>query len=127
MKKQDIRVLLVDDEVSLIEAIEKLLMGQGYQVSTATSGQEAIELCRRENFDILFLDVNMPDLNGLETYKRLKEFISETPVVMITGYGRSLKHLIEEARQLGVKACIDKPFRIKQITDCIVSYAPHDD
>jgi CheY-like chemotaxis protein len=127
VKKQDIRILLVDDEVSLIEAIEKLLTGQGYQVSTASSGQEAIELCRRESFNIVFLDVNMPELNGLETYKRLKEHMPEAPVVMITGYGRSLKHLIEEARQLGVKACIDKPFRIKQITDCIMTYAPHED
>ena len=123
--EKNIKVLLVDDEVSLVSAIEKLLTLEGYQVSTAASGKEAIDKCTESSFDIIFLDVNMPELNGLETYRSMRNVTGETPVVMITGYGRSLKHLIEEAQQLGVKACIDKPFRIKQITDSIREYVPH--
>lgn len=126
MKKEDIKILLVDDEISLIDAMKKLLARDGYQVSAASSGKEAIELSRDTAFNIIFLDVNMPDLNGLETYKQIREIIPDAPVVMITGYGRSLKELIEEAQTLGVKDCINKPFKIQQIIKSIETYVPHD-
>jgi CheY-like chemotaxis protein len=126
MKKSDIRVLLVDDETHLIEAMRKLLELEGYQVATAPGGREALRLVKASPFDIVFLDVNMPELNGLETYRQLKEIAPAASVVMITGYGRSLRHLIEEARELGVKACIDKPFRIQQVIDTVRSLVPHE-
>ncbi len=124
MTKKDIKVLLVDDEASLVEAMRRILVLEGYEVRTAVSGKEAIKACQGESFDIVFLDVNMPDLNGLETYKRLREIVPGIPVVMITGYGRSLKPLIEEAIQIGVKGCIDKPFKIGQVIESIKTYVP---
>jgi CheY-like chemotaxis protein len=117
-------VLLVDDEISLIEAMQKILTFEGFTVTIATSGKAALELCRTHPFQIVFLDVNMPDLNGLETFKAMRTIIPGVPVVMITGYGRSLRHLIEEARQLGVRACIDKPFKINQILETIRAVLP---
>jgi len=126
VKETDIKVLLVDDEINLMEAMQKILTLEGYQVSTAASGRQALEITRSEPFHIIFLDVNMPDLNGLDTYKELRKSRPDIPVVMITGYGRSLKPIIEEAQQLGVKACIDKPFRIRQILESIRAYVPHD-
>lgn len=126
MKKEDIRVLLVDDEISLLNAIKKLLLLEGYQVEIATSGKEAIKASSKNHFDIVFLDVNMPELNGLETYKELKKIIPDVPVVMMTGYGRSLRQLIEDALHLGVKSCIDKPFKIQRIFDTIKDHVPHE-
>lgn len=126
MRKSDIRILLVDDETHLIEAMRKLLELEGFQVATAPGGREALRLAKSSRFDIVFLDVNMPELNGLETYRHLKELAPDTAVVMITGYGRSLRHLIEEAKELGVKACIDKPFRIQQVIDTVRALVPHE-
>ena len=78
-------------------------------------------------FDVIFLDVNMPDMNGLETFKKLNKVAPDSSVVMITGYGKTLKELVEEARELGVHSVIDKPFKISQITEAIHDLIPHAD
>lgn len=126
MKQADIGVLLVDDESGLLEAMSKLLELEGYRVGTAGSGWEALERCREGGWSIVFLDLNMPDLNGLDTYRRIRDINPEVPVVMITGYGRSLRQLVEEARQLGIRGCIDKPFKIQQIMEGVRAHVPHD-
>jgi CheY-like chemotaxis protein len=127
LKKTDITVLVVDDETILLDTLRGLLEAEGYRVRTAASGAAAIEACAAGPVSIVFLDVNMPDLDGLETYRSLLRVAPGVPVVMITGYGVSLRRLIEEALQLGVRGCIDKPFKIAQITGAIRANLPHAD
>ncbi len=78
------KILWVDDEVDLLQAHVMFLKGKGYEVTLINNGQDAIEACKQENFDIIFLDENMPGLSGLETLEQIKFINSAVPVVMIT-------------------------------------------
>lgn len=124
-KPADINVLVVDDEKNLTLAMRRLLSAEGYRTETAGSGEEALEAVTETAYDIIFLDVNMPDMNGLETFKKLKKITPHSNVIMITGYGKTLKALVEEARELGVRTVIDKPFKISEITEAIREIIPH--
>ena len=77
-------LLWVDDEIELLKAYIIFLEKKGYEVVTATNGGDAIDLCRERNFDLIFLDENMPGLSGLETLSQIKEINSTIPIVMVT-------------------------------------------
>jgi two-component system nitrogen regulation response regulator GlnG len=126
-KRGEITVLVVDDEMNLTLAMRRLLSAEGYRTETANSGEEALRKAQEAHYDVIFLDVNMPGMNGLETFVKLGEVAPRSAVVMITGYGRTLKAVVEEARSLGVRAVIDKPFKINQITEAIREIIPHAD
>ena len=78
------KILWVDDEIDLLKPYTLYLKNKGYEVDTATNGQDAIELCEKEIYDIVFLDENMPGLSGLETLSKIKEVRPNIPIVMIT-------------------------------------------
>jgi DNA-binding response OmpR family regulator len=82
MKKD--RILWVDDEMDLLSPYILFLEEKGYEVTTATNGKDAVELCQKESFDIIFLDENMPGLSGLETLALIKDIDPTVPMVMIT-------------------------------------------
>lgn len=82
MKKD--RILWADDEMDLLRPYILFLEEKGYEVVTATNGKDAVELCQKEKFDIIFLDENMPGLSGLETLALIKEIDPNVPLVMIT-------------------------------------------
>jgi DNA-binding NtrC family response regulator len=126
-KRADINVLIVDDEKNLTQAMRRLLSAEGYRAEVAASGELALEAIKELPFDIILLDINMPGMNGLEAFKKLRKVSPKSKVIMITGYGKTLKALVEEARELGVHSIIDKPFKINQITDAIQEIIPHAD
>lgn len=78
------RVLWADDEIDLLKPHIFFLQDKGYEVVPVISGQDAIDCCREESFDIIFLDENMPGLSGLETLSHIKEIAPNVPVVMVT-------------------------------------------
>ena len=82
MKKD--RVLWADDEIDLLKPHILFLQEKGYEVVPVISGQDAIDCCREESFDIIFLDENMPGLTGLEALSHIKEIAPNVPVVMVT-------------------------------------------
>ncbi len=82
MKKD--RILWADDEMDLLRPYILFLEEKGYEVVTATNGKDALELCQKDSFDIIFLDENMPGLSGLETLALIKEIDQDVPMVMIT-------------------------------------------
>lgn len=82
MKKD--RILWADDEIDLLRAYVLFLEEKGYEVVTATNGKDAVELCQKESFDIIFLDENMPGLSGIETLTLIKDINADIPMVMIT-------------------------------------------
>jgi DNA-binding response OmpR family regulator len=82
MKKD--RILWADDEMDLLRPYILFLEEKGYEVVTATNGKDAVELCQKESFDIIFLDENMPGLSGLETLALIKDIDPTVPMVMIT-------------------------------------------
>ncbi|MCQ2193444.1 MAG: PglZ domain-containing protein [Paludibacteraceae bacterium] len=78
------RILWADDEIDLLKAHVMFLEKKGYEVVCVNNGYDALETCAQEHFDIIFLDENMPGLNGLETLTKIKEIDNTVPVVMIT-------------------------------------------
>ncbi len=77
-------LLWVDDEMELLKAHVIFLQKKGYEVTTASNGTDAIDLCRERSFDMVLLDEQMPGLSGLETLQKIKELSPATPVVMVT-------------------------------------------
>ena len=78
------RLLWVDDEIEMLKAHMIFLEKKGYEVTTAANGPDALELCKRNDFDLILLDENMPGLSGLETLAGIKEIRPMVPVVMVT-------------------------------------------
>lgn len=85
MEKQ-VKILLVDDEADFIEPLAFWLKSKGYSVMTASSGESAIKIVKENTPDIVFLDLNMPVMNGVETLKRIREFKKEIPAIMLSAY-----------------------------------------
>ena len=80
----EIKILWADDEIDMLKPHIIFLESKNYKVTTCKSGMEAIEKIEKENFDIVFLDENMPGLTGLETLFEIKEKHADIPIVMIT-------------------------------------------
>jgi DNA-binding NtrC family response regulator len=100
-------ILLVDDDEKLRNAAGKVLAAGGYRVVSAASGREALEVLRREAFDLVVSDLRLPDLDGIALLKQARELLPEAEVVMITGYGSIEKAV--EAMQLGAYDFLQKP------------------
>ncbi|WP_432410448.1 PglZ domain-containing protein [Rasiella sp. SM2506] len=109
----DIKVLWVDDEIDLLKPHIIFLENKNYKVTTAKSGTEALEEIEKENFDIVFLDENMPGLTGLETLAELKEKQASLPVVMITKSEE--EYIMEEAIGSKIADYLIKPVNPHQI------------
>jgi CheY-like chemotaxis protein len=109
----DIKILWVDDEIDLLKPHILFLEKKGYNVSTCNNGQDAIDLFDDENFDIVFLDENMPGLSGLETLSEIKEKKSATPVIMITKSEE--EYIMEEAIGSKIADYLIKPVNPNQI------------
>ena len=89
------RILWADDEIHLLKPYIIYLQEKGYHVTPVNNGQDAIDACREEQFDIVFLDENMPGLSGLEALQEIKEAHPTLPVVMITKSEE--EHIMEQA------------------------------
>ena len=104
------RILIVDDEPNVLTSFEKLLAKDGYDVVTASSGQQAIIALTCELPDLIFMDIRMAGLSGLETFKQAKSIAPKVPVVMMTAYGTTETAI--EAMKLGAFEYVLKPFEI---------------
>ncbi|MCX7984966.1 MAG: response regulator [Bacteroidetes bacterium] len=102
------RILVVDDEEALRVVLSAELEGEGYQVKNAADGQEAINILNKEEFDLVLLDIKMPNVDGFEVLKFVKERWPKTKVVMLTGFA-DLKNAIE-SKKLGAEDFISKPY-----------------
>jgi DNA-binding response OmpR family regulator len=78
------RLLWVDDEIEMLRAQIFFLEKKGYEITKATNGPDAIDLCQEQTFDLILLDENMPGLSGLDTLQRIKEIQPTVPIVMVT-------------------------------------------
>lgn len=108
-----IHILWADDEIDLLKPHILFLKDKGYEVQTANSGDEALELVGKNNFSAVLLDENMPGLSGLETLNRLKAKYSEIPVIMITKSEEEF--LMEDAIGSKISDYLIKPVNPNQI------------
>ncbi len=109
----EINILWVDDEIDLLKPHILFLEKKNYKVTTANNGQDALDLFDKENFDIVFLDENMPGLSGLETLAEMKEKKSSVPVIMITKSEE--EYIMEEAIGSKIADYLIKPVNPNQI------------
>lgn len=108
-------ILVVDDNVQLCENIRDVLTDKGYKVSIATDSNSAIETVKENRFDIMLLDMELPPLNGLETYLAIKKIQPDLTVMIITGYLKEMDDLIEETLRKSAYTCVEKPINTDQL------------
>ena len=101
------RVLAVDDDDMNLMRIKKILRTE-YDVFFASSGVEALDTLKREKMDLVLLDIEMPRMNGFETFERMKEFAADTPVIFLTASGQ--EDDVVSAIRLGAVNYLKKPF-----------------
>jgi CheY-like chemotaxis protein len=104
---QSRKVLVVDDDAVVGHSINRVLTQQGYQVREAMSGPEALEELGHQSYDMVFTDIRMPGMDGLDMTARVKRSHPEVPVLVITGYGTEANE--KQARDLGVAGFLRKP------------------
>ena len=109
------RVLLVDDEADFIESLAERMEMRGMTVSTATTAAKALELIELETFDAIVLDLQMPDMDGIETLRAIKERRPEAQVLLLTGHATVSKGV--EAMKLGAMDVMEKPADIAALTE----------
>ena len=106
------KILVVDDERVLVKGITFNLKNEGYQVETGYDGEEAVELVREGNFDLIILDLMMPKIDGLQACMRIREF-SNVPVIMLTARSEDTDKII--GFECGADDYITKPFNILEL------------
>lgn len=110
---EQFRILIVDDEPEIVDLLEGYLRDMGETVQGVTRGTDAIARQKDEPFDLLVVDLNLPDINGIELIGKIRQFDSEVEFVIITGYA-SLKSAVEAIR-LGAFDYLVKPFRLEEL------------
>lgn len=115
MKKP--RVLVVDDQQSARITMRGLIEDLGAQVQTAEDGYQAIEGARKDPFDLAFIDIEMPGINGIQTLRELLKLRPEMVAAMVTGYGEA--RLVKEALNEGAVAVLLKPFDAKEVSHLV--------
>ncbi len=106
-------ILVVDDQFADRETLKGILEDKGYRVATARDGAEAIEMVKSRHYDIIFLDVRLPGMDGVETFEQVKEIDPAATVIMMTGYTE--EDLVRRAISQGAYTCIYKPFDIEKV------------
>jgi len=102
------RVLVVDDNATFLMQMKKFLSLKGFEVDTCAGGKEAVEKLQRERYDVVILDLKMPDISGLDVIREVKKKGVKTNVIVVTGYGEVESAV--EAMKLGAIDYIQKPF-----------------
>ena len=101
------KILITDDEPNIVTLISRYAQREGYEVKTVSDGRQAIEACKNEDFDIIIMDVMMPDTDGFTACKKIKEF-KDIPVIMLSARGTEYDKLF--GFEVGVDDYVTKPF-----------------
>jgi CheY-like chemotaxis protein len=109
------KVLVVDDDPAVRKSIDRVLTGKGYAVITAENGEEALRKLNEEKYDLVYTDIRMPGMSGLEVAEEVKARKPWTPVVIITGYGTDAAEA--RAKAAGVANFVHKPLSPEMIED----------
>jgi len=114
-------ILVVDDQFADRETLKGILEDKGYRVATARDGAEAIEMVKSRHYDIIFLDVRLPGMDGVETFERVKKIDPQATVIMMTGYTE--EDLVKRAVSEGAYTCIYKPFDMEKVIGLVEEIA----
>ncbi len=107
------KVLLVDDERDFVEPLGERMRSRGLDVETAVSAKEAIQMTQRETYDVIVLDLNMPQIDGLETLRMLKEKNPNVHFILLTGYPTAEKGI--RAMLSGAEEVLERPSNVETL------------
>ena len=110
------KILIVDDEVNIRKVVREYAEFEGYEVSEAENGMEAVSICKENDFDIIIMDVMMPRLDGYSAVKEIHKY-KQIPVIMLSSAGTSQK--LKETLELGALDFIQKPYTSDQIKQAV--------
>jgi DNA-binding NtrC family response regulator len=107
------KILVVDDEEGARELFFTILSDEGYDITLANNGEEALARFKGEAYDLVITDIKMPVMDGLQLLQEIRKTGSKTDVIMVTAYGEVESYL--KAMSLGAAEYINKPIRIKEL------------
>ncbi len=111
-------LLIVDDEPKMVKYLSRRLVNRGYKVCTAFSGQEALAAIENSPFTVILLDIMMPEMNGIETLKKILKNNPAAAVILLTG--QQSEQIGAEAKKLGAFDLVMKPFDLNELIEKIV-------
>ncbi|VAW71074.1 Two-component transcriptional response regulator, LuxR family [hydrothermal vent metagenome] len=114
-KMKKLKILVVDDDQDFAESLSEILNNKNHDVSVCFNPHQALEIFKTRNFDIAFLDVKMPKMNGVELFLEMKKIQPCAKVVLMTGY--SMQSLLDQARENNIFGIISKPLNMQSISD----------
>jgi len=113
-----IKILLVDDERGITDSLKDFFGQRGFAVGIANSGEEAIEAVKKTRPDIIFLDIRMRGMSGLDALEKIKQMDKTIKVIMLTIHEE--KEIIAKAKELGADEYITKPFRVDYLEEVVI-------
>jgi CheY-like chemotaxis protein len=122
--KEGALVLVVDDDPGTCITFKNILTKRGYDVGIAYTGEEAIAMAQEAAHDIIFIDMKLPTINGLETYLAIQEIAPEVVAIMMTAYRQEMADLVEEALQNHAYTCLYKPLNMEELLRLVESVRP---
>ena len=117
--KEGGHILVVDDDPITYTTFKDVLEARGYKVSIALSGEEAIKLARENKYDIVFIEVKLSTMDGLQTYLALRKVNPEAVAVMMTAYPRAASDFVIEALMKDAYGCLYKPFNVEEVIQLV--------
>ena len=117
------QVLVIDDDAVVGHSFDRVLSEKGYEVKTALSGEDGLKDMENTDYDVVFTDIKMPGMDGIEVAERIRERCPWTPVVVITGYGTTENEA--KASVLGVSGFIRKPLTPEIIENITLKALEH--
>ncbi len=110
------RILVIDDDEGIRKLFLLSLEGKGFQIDTTESGEQGIEIMQQTKYDLIYLDLKMPGMNGVETLRELRKMDKDVPVYIITAFHEEYFDLLKAAEQDGIDfELLKKPFDSEQL------------
>ena len=112
-------ILVVDDDPGFCTTLRGILDNRGHKAGIAHTGEEAIAMVRERDYEVIFIDMKLPTINGLETYLAIKEIRPQVVAIMMTGYRQEMADLVEEALKNSACTCLYKPFDMPEVLSLV--------
>jgi len=113
-----IKLLLVDDEKGITDSLKSFFDARGFTAFVANNGEKALEIIKKDKPDIVFLDIRMRGMNGLDVLEKIKQIDKNTKVIMLTIHEE--KEIMDKAKSLGADEYITKPFRVDYLEEVVI-------
>jgi len=118
-EKQGVLILVVDDDPGTLTTLKNIISEMGFKVGIASTGEEAITLTQKKAYDIIFIDMKLPTINGLETYLTIRKINPAVVAIMMTGYRQEMADLVQDALTYNAYTCLYKPLNMSKVIEIV--------